>query len=359
MRYKANDRIPVTVDPAGESRFWWKTFAVYAIVEAVFHIATYLIEYSQCPQCLLPPMFYITRYALNLLLALLLWYLLNRLYGQPLWKAVLGNILVFFLYYFIYAGYIYVAINSEIGWLVWPFIKNVAFEWVVYGSWFDIGKYVLKLSAFYSLRFYLNYRKAARQRLELAVMNKDMQLSLLKQQLNPHFYFNTLNNLYGLARSNSPKLVTALNQLENIMQYVIEDCNKPVVLLKQEIVFLESYIELEKLRYEQDTPITVNVKGDAASRVIVPMLLIQFVENAFKHGMKEKSEQNWMKVDLQVQDQELLFRVENSAIGSGSVPGIGMSSVRHLLQLQYEGKHALEWINDANRFSVNLKLNLV
>lgn len=143
------------------------------------------------------------------------------------------------------------------------------------------------------------------------------------------------------------------------MQYVIEDCNKPAVLLKQEIVFLESYIELEKLRYEKDTLIEVNVKGDPGDRVIVPMLLIQFVENAFKHGMKEKSEHNWMKVDLEVQQDELQFRVENSTIGTSPEPGIGMSSVRHLLQLQYEGKHQLGWVNLADRFLVTLKLKLV
>ncbi len=359
MRYNNNHISESILDKKAEQRFWLKALFIYALVEAIFHIATYKIEQRQCKYCLLPVMFYVLRYVLNLLLIVVMGYMLKQLYGKPLWKAILGNIVVFFLYYFIYTGYIYWALNSKIDWIVWSKIEGATYEWVVYGSWFDVGKYVLKLSAFYALLYYLDYRKAAGQRLQLAVMNKDMQLNLLKQQLNPHFYFNTLNNLYGLSRSNSPLLVTALNQLENIMQYVIVDCNKPVVLLKQEISFLESYIALEKLRYEKDTDIQMSVTGEPGNLVIAPLLLVQFVENAFKHGMKEKSEQNWMKVDLVVKDNTLSFTVANSAMGSEKAHGIGINSVRNLLNLQYEGRHQLQWQNEAGRFLVTLKLQLV
>lgn len=341
-----------------DRRFWLNALLVYCIVEALFHVITYLVEYRQCKRCVLPPMFYVCRYFLNILLMLLVWAILNPLYGKPIWKVVLGNVLAFSLHYFIYAGFIFAALNSKTNWLVWPAIKGVTFEWVVYGSWFDIGKYVLKLSAFYGLKFYLNYRKAAGQRFQLAMVNKDMQLNLLKQQLNPHFYFNTLNNLYGLARSNNPLLVTALNQLENIMQYVVVDCNKPAVLLHQEIRFLQSYIELEKLRYERHTSIEMNVKGDPQQLTIAPLILIQFVENAFKHGMKEKSERNWMKVDLLIEGATLHFRLENSVIGSQPMPGIGLNSVSNLLALQYEGRHKVDWQQEGDRFLVTLKMNL-
>jgi LytS/YehU family sensor histidine kinase len=183
-------------------------------------------------------------------------------------------------------------------------------------------------------------------------------LNLLKQQLSPHFYFNTLNNLYGLARSNNEKLAGALHQLSNIMRYVIVDCNQPKVLLSQEINFLQSYIALEKLRYEQNTVIEMEVKGEPGQATILPLLLIQFVENAFKHGMKEKSEQNWMKVDLTIQKNELLFRVDNSYYATSVAGGIGINSVKHILNLQYEGKHDLQMLHENNHFSVTLKLNL-
>jgi LytS/YehU family sensor histidine kinase len=214
------------------------------------------------------------------------------------------------------------------------------------------------LSAFFLLKFYFEYRKAAGQRIQLAIINKDMQLNLLKQQLSPHFYFNTLNNLYGLSRSNSPRLSGALSQLSNIMQYVIVDCNQPKVLLRQEVNFLRSYIELEKLRYEKDTTIEIKTEGHVNGQTIIPLLLIQFVENAFKHGMKEKSDRSWMKVSMDIDGKDLFFKVENSYYEKASSHGIGINSVKHILDLQYEGRYTIQMKHEENSFSVTLKLNL-
>jgi two-component system, LytTR family, sensor histidine kinase AlgZ len=248
--------------------------------------------------------------------------------------------------------------NSKLDWVIGKRTYIPSFSELVYGSWFDIGKYVFKACAFYVLKFYAEYRRTERQRIELAVINKDMQLNLLKQQLSPHFYFNTLNNLYGLARSNSPKLTGALHQLANIMQYVIVDCNQPKVLLSQEVNFLQSYIALEKLRYEQNTVIDMQVEGHANGQSILPLMLIQFVENAFKHGMKEKSEENWMKVNMKIDKETLLFSVDNSYYEKESARGIGIASVQNRLDLQYEGKYDMRMKHEGNRFSVTLKLNL-
>jgi sensor histidine kinase YesM len=357
MRPEANDMIqPSATD--NSRKFWQKAFIVYAVTEAIFLVTTYLITYSQCTYCVLPLGYYIWQWSVNILLTALLWYSLNYFYRWPLAKIITGNIFIFSLYYFLWTGMLYAVLNSGINLLVWPSIKSVSYENVVLGSWFDIGKYFLKLSAFYVLKFYYEYRKAAGQRILLAVINKDMQLNLLKQQLSPHFYFNTMNNLYGLARSNSPRLSGALSQLSGIMQYVIVDCNQPKVLLSQEISFLNSYIELEKLRYEKDTVIELKVEGRANGQTILPLLLIQFVENAFKHGMKEKSDRSWMKVSLDIEDHEVLFRVDNSLYEKVPSPGIGISSVKHILDLQYKGKYDIQMEHGENRFSVTLKLNL-
>ena len=183
-------------------------------------------------------------------------------------------------------------------------------------------------------------------------------MNLLKQQLSPHFYFNTLNNLYGLARGNNERLPVALQQLQNIMQYVIVECNEPKVALQKEIDFLQSYIALEKLRYEKNTTIDMRVEGTANGYSIIPLLLIQFVENAFKHGMKEKSEENWMQVMMLVNKDQLTFKVDNSFYTAVATEGIGLASVRHRLNLQYEGKYDLHFAHDADRFSITLKLNL-
>jgi len=339
-------------------KFWLRAIAVYAAAEALFIIITYFITYSKCKVCVLPIPFYLCQWLANILLTAMLWYWLNYIHRFSVWKVIAGNIFIFLLYYFSYTGMLYTALNSKTGWLIGPGMRFRTFEFVIFGSWSDIGKYVLKLSAFYMLHFYYEYRKAAQQRLQLAVVNKDMQLNLLKQQLSPHFYFNTLNNLYGLARSNSSRLSVALDQLSNIMKYVIVDCNKPKVLLSQEINFLQSYIELEKLRYESNTVIELKTEGEEKKQTIAPLLLIQFVENAFKHGMKEKSERSWMKVTLNINDNELMFHVENSFYDLLPSQGIGINSVKDILGIQYEGKYEMNILHEHNQFSVTLKLNL-
>ncbi len=341
-----------------EKKFWLRAFLVYAGIEVFILGTQYIITRSQCPHCVLPAAFYIVNWLQHLLFTAVLWFFLNRFYHLEAWKIIGLNIFLFLAHYFFWLLVLYGLFNAGRGWLVPGDLAPRSFSSFVYGSWADIGKYVLKLSAFYVVKFYYEYRKAETQRVQLAVINKDMQLNLLKQQLSPHFYFNTLNNLYGLARSNNVKLSGALHQLSNIMRYVIVDCNQPKVLLSQEINFLQSYIALEKLRYEQNTVIEMEVEGEPGQSTILPLLLIQFVENAFKHGMKEKSEQNWMKVKLHIQKDELLFRVENSYYATSVAGGIGINSVKHILDLQYEGRHSMEMLHENNRFSVTLKLNL-
>jgi hypothetical protein len=359
---RKDDQITGEALPAGEGaqaqKFWKRTFLLYALAEVFILSSQYFITWSKCGDCVRPPAFYTILFVQHLVFTGLLWLCLDRLYHLPWWKAILVNTGLFLAYYFLWIAVSYILLNSRVHWIVGYDDQYRSLRSFIYGSWADIGKYVLKVSAFYALKFYFEYRKAERQRVMLAVINKDMQLNLLKQQLSPHFYFNTLNNLYGLARSNSEKLSQALHQLSNIMRYVIIDCNQPKVLLEQEIRFLESYIALEKLRYEQNTVIEMNVEGDANGQAILPLLLIQFVENAFKHGMKEKSEKNWMKVDLHIRGKELLFRVDNSYYTASSAGGIGINSVRHILDLQYEGKHDINMLHEGNRFSVTLKLNL-
>lgn len=343
-------------------RFWVLAFGIYALAELVYIIFNYVTTRSMCRRCVLPVTFYVSQWVTNLLFTGFLWYCLNLFYHNRRWKIVVANVFVFVAYYFSWLFVLYGILHSGQDWLVGEKTTIQSFRGLVYASWFDIGKYVVKGSAFYVLKFYFEYRRAERQRTRLAIINKDMQLNLLKQQLSPHFYFNTLNNLYGLARGNSPKLSEALRQLSNIMRYVIIDCNQPKVLLSQEVKFLESYIALEKLRYEQNTVIEMEVNGNGSgqggAQTIQPLLLIQFVENAFKHGMKEKSEKNWMKVKMSIHKDELLFKVDNSYYATAVSDGIGINSVKHILNLQYEGKYDMQMLHEDNRFSVTLKLNL-
>ena len=343
-----------------QKKFWRRAFGIYILAEAVYWTLHYLNinMYDNCTSCVRPVAYYIVQWFLNLLFTGLLWYFLNKFYHKSRLAVILINMGLFIIHY---AGWIWVNYHlhkSGPSWLIGDRITSYLRSTLLYDSWFDIGKYVLKMTAFYVLKFYAEYRNSEQQRLQLTIINKDLQLNLLKQQLSPHFYFNTLNNLYGLARSNNEKLSAALQQLSNIMHYVIVECNRPKVSLHKEIDFLQSYIALEKLRYEEHTVIDMHVEGNADGHTIMPLLLIQFVENAFKHGMKEKSEQNWMRVDMHIRETELTFSVANSFYSPPAMEGIGLSSVNRRLDLQYEGKYDMQMISIKDRFSVTLKLNL-
>jgi sensor histidine kinase YesM len=353
------DRNHTTIFSNAEKEFWKQAFIMYVLVELAYMVVNYLTAWAVCSGCRTTVAFALSQLLLHILFTAFVWYVLQKFYNLPVTGLVLVNILLFAVYYFLWQGIYYGITHSGAAWLVGKGPAPRLFRQQVQLSWFEIGKYVLKVTAFYTLAFYYIYKKTERQRTQLAAINKDMQLNLLKQQLSPHFYFNTLNNLYGLARSNSNKLHPALQQLSEIMRYVLDDGSRQKVLLSQEINFLQSYIALEKLRYEQDTVIEMKVQGEINGQMILPMLLVQFVENAFKHGMKEKSEASWMNVKMDVKGQQLVFVVENSAVAGPVTEGIGINSVKNILNLQYNGKYDLDMQQQANRFSVVLKLNLV
>jgi hypothetical protein len=339
-------------------RFWILAFGVYAMAEILYWVLNYVNWYSRCTDCAQPVIYYIYQALLNLVLTGLVWYALNSFYRKNRLVVIGLNIAVFLLHYTIWIWLNYAVQKFGPEWLMRNATFHSTIKELIYFSWFDIGKYVLKVTAFYAMKFYYDYRNSEKQRIELAMINKDLQLNLLKQQLSPHFYFNTLNNLYGLARSNNAKLSRALQQLSNIMHYIIVECNQQRVGLQKEIDFLQSYIALEKLRYEENTVIDMQVEGRANGQTILPLMLIQFVENAFKHGMKEKSELNWMKVKLKIKDSNLSFSVDNSYYSPLSAEGIGITSVRHHLNLQYEGKYDMEMEREDGMFSVKLQLDL-
>ena len=338
-----------------EQKFWLWTVCMYAVAEAAYWIIYYFTNYIQCTSCVYPFAFFIVQWLLSVMCTAIVWIVLNRFNYKNRWLIIVLNIVLFIAYYFVWMVIKYALYNSA---LTANKRNTYSLQDIIYTSWFDIGKYVLTASAFYVLQFYVKYKQAAEQRIQLAIINKHMQLNLLKHQLSPHFYFNTLNNLYGLAKKNSAKLSPALHQLQNIMQYVLTECDQPKVLLKKEIDFLQSYIALEKLRYEENTMIDMRVTGNANGHTILPLLLIQFVENAFKHGMKEKSEQSWMRVNITIENNELYFLANNSCHTPAFTEGVGFSSVKHRLSLQYEGKYEMTIKNENEEFAVFLKLNL-
>ncbi|WP_119079407.1 sensor histidine kinase [Chitinophaga alhagiae] len=348
MRLKDHDTV----------KFWARCFLLYAMAEAAYGMIEYATTYYFCEHCVLPFPFYLLNWLAGLAFVLVVWYCLNKIYYYALWKAVALNVLIFAGYMLVWVCWEYAVFHAGPQWLTGPARYNSnSFPELIYASWSDIGKYTFRLAIFYALRFYYEYRKTERQHLQLALINKDMQLHAIRQQLNPHFYFNTLNNLYGLAREDDKRLPPALDQLANIMRYVITDSSHKAVPLARELTFLQSYIALERLRYEDDILIEMDIAGRPNGQMISPLLLVQFVENAFKHGMKDKSGNSWIRIKLNIEKDGIMFTIQNSSMEKAFTDGVGVTAVKQLLHLEYGSKHELTIQSRDNIFAVMLKIN--
>jgi len=184
------------------------------------------------------------------------------------------------------------------------------------------------------------------------------ELDTLRLQINPHFYFNTLNNLYGLALEKSSRTAEAILKLANIMEYVIYDCRSNTVPLNKEVNFIESYIQLERLRYEEDINITFLNEIKSNDLLIAPMLLIPFVENSFKHSNEKMNAGFWIFIKTYLVNNHLFFIVKNSSKFQQKVGGIGLENIQRRLNFLYPGKYQLEIGNKEEEFEVTLSIEL-
>lgn len=196
---------------------------------------------------------------------------------------------------------------------------------------------------------------------KLARENLQSELALLKNQINPHFLFNTLNNIDSLIKSNAEKASYTLLKLSEILRYMIYDTNVAKVHLADEIRHIESYIELQKLQFVNRDLVSFNVRGNSASIQIAPMLFIPFVENAFKH-CTDKSLPGAIKILFTIHDKQVLFESENGSdlthrINKDDASGVGLNNVRRRLELIYPGLHILNIKEENDTFKVSLTVN--
>jgi hypothetical protein len=186
------------------------------------------------------------------------------------------------------------------------------------------------------------------------------ELQLLKAQVHPHFLFNTLNNIYSFSIESSPKAPRMILQLSSLLSYVLYDCKANEVLLENEIRIMKDYIELEKERYANRLEVSLNIEGDIKNKYISPLLLLPFVENAFKHGTSGQLEKPWLSMDIAVKQQILRCKIVNSKneISASGQVGIGIQNVQKRLAYLYESRHELKINDEGNFFVVSLMLEL-
>jgi sensor histidine kinase YesM len=192
--------------------------------------------------------------------------------------------------------------------------------------------------------------------LQTQLQLKEQELKFLKMQIHPHFLFNTLNTLYGFALKKSEKAPEMILKLSNLLDYILYQVDKPLVLLQDEINHIEDYISLEKSRFQEGLHITFNKAIIDDKLEIAPMLLLPFVENGFKHGSQIDGVVK-VKINIKVDKNELNFMIENSAIRKeGSKKGIGLENIIKRLKMLYQEEHFLEVLQEEKLFRVNLKI---
>lgn len=223
---------------------------------------------------------------------------------------------------------------------------------------------ILSSSAiFIFLKLLKDQYEIQKRALTLEKEKAETELKLLKAQLNPHFLFNTLNNIYSLSFISSPATSQSIARLADILDHILYRCNGQYVPLKAEIALVNNYIELEKLRY--DERLTVNFKTGVEREIdIAPLILLSLVENAFKHGASDDAGAPVIDIDLFANEENFIFKVSNTiairnnTTDRASTEGIGLNNLRRQLDLVYGDDYLLDVTREEKHFMVQLTIRL-
>lgn len=212
------------------------------------------------------------------------------------------------------------------------------------------------------------FKERFEERHQIELLQKEKatnELKFLKAQIHPHFLFNTLNNLYALTLAKSDVAPTVVVKLSEMLDYILYQCNEPTIAVHKEIALIQDYIDLEKLRYGKRLTLTFAHQLDDSQATVAPLILLSFVENAFKHGAGGPAFTPEIHIDLKVQNQQLYFKVYNAKAYAQSLTqtdvqknGIGTMNVQRQLELNYGDRYQLEITDTEDSYQIALSLDL-
>ncbi len=272
--------------------------------------------------------------------------------------------LLFFVYlslllalvYVIRTGLIYLFITKD----VWPEAEGIqrayTFNHIIAVTLGEV--YVLALTS--AIKLTVDWVTEKRKNDNLKKLQLRTELDFLKTQIQPHFFFNTLNNLYALVIEKSENAPDAILKLSEIMQYVLYEAKASEISLSKEINYIHSYIELEKLRFENTIKVELSINGNIDGITVPPLIFLPFIENCFKHGAKN-NEALKINITFTKNENSILFCVENNFNNLANVvakQGIGIENVKRRLQLLYLGGFMLRITSIENKYIVKLTIPL-
>lgn len=225
------------------------------------------------------------------------------------------------------------------------------------------------------LKIASDWTRGTRERQRLQQQSLSSELKFLRTQINPHFLFNTLNSLYALTLKKSDRAPETVLKLSEMMRYMLYESNAAAVPLSKEVDYLRNYLDLERLRHGEQADIRFDVEGEVDGQAIAPMILVTFVENAFKHGIAKVLGAGFVHMVLLVEREEIRFHIENAkpsdalaesdahgdralAAPPSAAGGIGLINVGRRLDLLYPGRHELHTLVTDDTYAVDLYLDL-
>jgi two-component system LytT family sensor kinase len=266
------------------------------------------------------------------------------LYATAVFLSVLGYLIMQSLFDFYLYGYVIGPLRSS------SWIETLSYNFLS-TLWYLGLMLALKLS--------LDWYEQQRILQKIIVEKLHAEVNFLRSQVNPHFLFNVLNNLYALTLKKSDLAPDVVLKLSEMMEYMLYESDDSRVLLQKEIGYLNTYLELEKLRFGDHSDIVLNVTGDVNGQVIAPLLLLPLVENAMKHGVSKQNGNAWLHGDLYVSKSSVKLNIENSKpyiAGPTGKGGIGLDNLRKRLELLYPLKHTFRTEDRGNSYLVNLEI---
>lgn len=316
-------------------QFWWKQVYLVSLLIFVF----YANAWGLVPKFLLNGKNYL--YLLVILLGAVLFY----------------GLIFYFDQFSLYAEKMHALFNPDK-----PFIAKK--RWIP-GDVFQLLLYVISIGLSTSVALVQKWQNDEALRGELERQRIDTELSYLKAQINPHFFFNTLNNIYALTNLDVSKAQDALLKLSRMMRYVLYENQKNETLLSKEVKFIEDYLELMKMRLTQKVTLKVKLDEPKEDLVIAPMLFLPFLENCFKHGLSSQQESE-ISISLEIMGETVFFETKNHIFPihpespEAMENGIGLVNTQRRLSLLYPDKHRLKLGKEEStgQYAVQLTINL-
>ncbi|WP_316757697.1 sensor histidine kinase [Pedobacter aquatilis] len=299
--------------------------------------------------------------------------IVSTLYLIPYYRWVVPLLLMLKRYLILFLITLFVFIflttynNIGIAWIFYHFTQHqtvgIFFDRESVGFFMDWNMIMTDFIAFLSVAFARFSYQTQKEKYQIERDHLQLQLTLLKNQLQPHFLFNTLNSLYAMSLTGAKETPRFILLLSNMMQYILYECERPLVSIEGEVGFMEGYFELEQKKFP-DTSISFTPNQIPSAHQIPPMLLLPLIENSFKHGRHRLDNHGSVTAELNIKDGKLEFMIKNNKLVKNSFTqnklpgGIGLVNIKKRLELYYPKRHRLTLTESDQIFAAELIIDL-